>query len=65
VFDGVGQRWTILHEWGRRGSPRADIWRGRSHGPQQGFQIPPGSLGLHIYIDKIEHLKKIKTNEML
>ena len=49
---------NIWPEMGRHGSPRADIRRGRSHGLQEGFWIPPGPLGFHIYIKNEENLGK-------
>ena len=50
----------ILAEWGRHGSVRADTLGKRSHGLQEGFEMPPGPLGGHILIKNWPTDPKIK-----
>ena len=45
-------------EWGRHGSPRAHTLGKRSHGLQEGFQIPPGPLGHHFLSKMLPETKK-------
>ena len=47
IFEKIG---GILAEWGRHGSVWADTLGKRSHGLQEGFEMPPGPPGGHILI---------------
>ena len=44
------EKYGILAEWGRHGSVWADTLGKRSHGLQEGFEMPPGPPGGHILI---------------
>ena len=49
----------ISAEWGRHGSPRAHTLGKRSHGLQEGFQIPLGPPGHPIFIKNRMNSAKI------